>query len=290
MEITTNSKYNLNFRAYIYLLKPKETILLTYIGICSAFIGGIGDAGVGRIFILLLALIFGTAGCNGLTNYLDRKIDALMPRTRNRVLPSKMIYPAEKSLLLIIPLLIIALMLSYVLNPRCFIIGLIGITASSLFRKTITCIPFGIIAGLSPILIGWFAGNTGFTLLIIFICIIVALWIPIHVWSVILARKNEYINAGLSYFPIKSSDKNIVIYIFTLIVLLSVAAASMYIFNIFRTIYMAIMLPIISILVISGILLIFKSNSKYAWFLYKISSFPFLGLFFTSMLIEKVVL
>ena len=74
---------------YIDVLKPLPTVLLAFIGLCSAIIAGEGQLSPGLILVLAAVLI-AAAGANGLTNYLDRDIDAKMPRTRCRVLPSRM--------------------------------------------------------------------------------------------------------------------------------------------------------------------------------------------------------
>ncbi|RPJ61942.1 MAG: hypothetical protein EHM12_04910, partial [Dehalococcoidia bacterium] len=77
---------------YINVLKPRETSLLLFIGACAAVVAASNVDGVFPVsdFILaLIAITLGSAGANGLTNYLDRDVDARMKRTCNRVLPSK---------------------------------------------------------------------------------------------------------------------------------------------------------------------------------------------------------
>jgi len=92
-----NSSY-IKVRDYFEILKPRETSLLTFIGICAAIIAGSGHTPLDKLLLVLFVLLLGSAGANGLTNYLDRNVDAKMLRTRHRALPSKRIYPAEKVL------------------------------------------------------------------------------------------------------------------------------------------------------------------------------------------------
>ena len=80
---------------YIEVLKPLPSILLTFIGVCAAIIAGEGYLS-SKLLLVLLTILLAAAGANGLTNYLDRNVDARMQRTRNRALPSKRIYPPEK--------------------------------------------------------------------------------------------------------------------------------------------------------------------------------------------------
>jgi heme O synthase-like polyprenyltransferase len=73
---------------YIGVLKPRESSLITFIGVCAAIIAGDGCPSPGRLLVVLITILLGSAGVNGLTNYLDRHIDARMQRTRSRALPS----------------------------------------------------------------------------------------------------------------------------------------------------------------------------------------------------------
>ncbi|MFC1905503.1 UbiA family prenyltransferase, partial [Chloroflexota bacterium] len=173
-------RYNSVFN-YIDVLKPRETSLLIFIGVSAAIIAAPRNLSPEVFILIVIAIALGSAGCNGLTNYLDREVDARAKRTCNRVLPSYRIYPPQKVLPLVIGLIVIALTLAYIVNPLCFLFGLIGTMASALWRKTISCTFFGVVAGCSPVLIGWFAMKPEFDIKITLICLLVALWIPIHI-------------------------------------------------------------------------------------------------------------
>jgi len=101
---------------YIEVLKPRESCLITFIGLCAAIIAGAGFPPIGKLLLVLITILLGSAGVNGLTNYLDRDVDARMLRTRHRALPSKRIYPAEKVLPLTIGLVVIGLALAWQLR------------------------------------------------------------------------------------------------------------------------------------------------------------------------------
>ena len=58
---------------YITVLKPRETVLLVFIGICSAVVAGQGSAPWDVLLLALAALTAGSAGANGITNYLDNR-------------------------------------------------------------------------------------------------------------------------------------------------------------------------------------------------------------------------
>ena len=269
----TQAKIN-HIASYVLVIKPRETLLLAFIGICTALIASSWALQPQKFLLLIFALTLGSAGCNGLTNYLDRHIDARMQRTRSRVIPRGLIKPAEKAFFLIIPLILMALLLAWLLSPICFVFGIVGVLASALWRKTITCTFFGIIAGCSPVLIGWFAFSTEFNITILLICVMVALWIPVHVWSVIVAKKEEYTAAGLAYFPINLSTRKIIAAIFVMTCLLLVVSVLLYIFRLFGMIYLIPALVLGGIMFASTLRLLMNRSPTLSWKVYKLSSFP----------------
>jgi protoheme IX farnesyltransferase len=283
----TQTKIN-HISSFVLVIKPRETLLLAFIGICASLIASSWTLQPQKFLLLIFALTLGSAGCNGLTNYLDRHIDALMQRTRSRVLPGGLIQPAERVLLLIIPVILIALLLAWMLSPICFIFGMVGVMASALWRKTITCTFFGIIAGCSPVLIGWFAFTTEFNFTILLICIMVALWIPVHVWSVIVAKKEEYNAAGLAYFPINLSTRRIIAAIFVMTCLLLVVSMLMYIFRLFGPIYLLPAMVLGGVMFAATLRLMMNRSPALSWKVYKLSSFPYLGICFIAMACDKL--
>ncbi len=272
---------------YIYVLKPKETSLLVIIGLCSAFISAGGNIANGERFLMLfLTLLLGCAGCNGLTNYLDREVDARMTRTCSRVLPSRRIYPPQKALPLIVSCISIALVLAWFLHPLCFIVGAVGVVASALWRKTVTCTIFGIIASCSPVLIGWLAVNPAFSLDILLICLLICFWVPIHVWNVLISKKHEYRAAGLNFFPLNRPVENVVKVLLVLSLLLYAVSMLIYFVSGMHILYLVTANIMGLMMVISSARLAFKTSSELSWRIYKLSSFPYLGILFIVLCLD----
>jgi len=276
------------FLDYISVLKPRETFLLTFIGVCSAIIaaGIVGYLPTEVVILSLLAIGLGSAGSNGLTNYLDREADARMARTRNRALAAGRIDPPQKALPLIIGLIVVALALAWVLHPMCFLFGLIGVIASAIWRKTISCTFLGIVAGCSPVLIGWFAVKPVFDIQILLLCCLVAIWTPIHVWSVMVANREDYLGAGLNYFPLSLQDKNVVKILFSLSVLLYLVAIIIYLTADFHLLYLVVANILGILMIYANARLLRSTTSKTAWQIYKLSAFPYLGIIFLTMCLD----
>lgn len=271
---------------YISVLKPVETSLLTFIGICSAIIAASGYPSAKTFVFILIAILLGSAGSNGLTNYLDRAVDAKMVRTSNRALPSGRIVPAQKVLPLIIGLIIVGLALAWILHPLCFVFGLIGVIASAVWRKTISCTFLGIIAGCSPVLIGWFALRPEFDINIFLLCSLVAIWTPIHVWSIMIANREDYLGAGLKYFPLSWQIKDVVKILFTLSIFLYLVAILIYFAADFHLLYLIVANILAILMVYANARLLSSTTSAAAWRVYKLSAFPYLGIIFLTMCLD----
>ncbi len=276
---------------YIEVLKPRASSLLTFIGVSAAIIAGNGHPPLDRLLLALITILLTTAGANGLTNYLDRNIDSRMQRTRHRALPSKRIEPPEKVLALAIGLVIIGLALAWQLHPLSFLFGIIGIIAAAVWRKRATCVfPQGMIASCAPVLMGWFAIKPTFSWEILLLCALIALWLPLHVWSVMIANREDYISAGLTYFPMSREIKEAVKVLLTFSLLLCTAAIALYFAGDFTLLYLTVASLLSIMIVYASSRLVVSNGSRAAWRLYKLSAFPYLGLIFLTMCLDTWLL
>lgn len=278
---------------YLNVLKPKETGLLVFIGACSALVASAAMGGpfpVGTFILTLVAITCGSAGANGLTNYLDRDVDALMSRTCKRALPSGRIKPPWRVLPMIAVLIVAGLILAWILSPVCFFIGLVGVLASGILRKTVSCTYFGIIAGSSPVLIGWYAVSQPpavTAMPVLFFCLI-AVWTPLHVWTLMLANRSDYEGAGLHYFPLSWPDRRVIALLAVLSLALSAFSVLIYFLSGFLYwLYLSVAVLMSLLMVSASIRLLVAPNSRNAWMVYKLSAFPYLGIIFLIMVVDS---
>jgi len=260
--------------------------LLTFIGVCAAVIAGDGHLSL-RLLLIALTILLASAGANGLTNYLDRDVDARMQRTKHRALPSKRIYPPEKVLPLTIGLVIVGLALAWILHPLCFLFDIIGTIAAVVWRKRWTCVfPQGMLAGCAPVLMGWFAIEPTFSWEILFLCLLIAIWLPLHVWSIMVANREDYLRAGLSYFPMSWQVKDAVKVLLAFSLVLYAASIGLYFTGGFAWLYLILANLLGITMVYATSRLVLSSASQDAWRLYKLSAFPYLGLIFLTMWLD----
>ncbi len=271
---------------YLEVLKPLPSILLAFIGLCAAIVAGEGQLSP-KLALVLAAIFLTAAGVNGLTNYLDRHVDARMQRTRSRALPAGRIYPPQKVLPLTVGLVIAGLVLAWRLHPFAFAAGLAGALAATTWRKKVTCVyPQGMIASCAPILIGWFAIKPLVSWELLLLCLLVAAWLPLHVWSVMIANRQDYLQAGLGYFPISYDPKNAVKALLVFSLLLYAAAIALYFAGGFTWFYLVLANLLGIMMVYASARLVVSGAAENCWRLYKLSTFPYLGLIFLAMWLD----
>ena len=277
------------FKNYLEVLKPRETLLLTFIGVCSVIIGANGVPAVVSLIKATLTILIASAGANGLTNYLDRDVDARMFRTRGRVLPTGRIEP-RKVFIWTLSLIIIGLIMDWFLHPYAFAADAIGTIAASVFRKRVLCVfPQGAIASCAPVLMGWYAVDKDFTVETALLCLLICAWLPLHVWSVMVSRRDDYLSAGLTFFPMNVSVRTAVSVLLVFALVLNASAVWLYFAAGFSLLYLLVAVGLGAAMLYATVRLVATNASKDAWKLYKLSSFPYLGLIFLTMYVSLVI-
>ena len=271
---------------YIEVLKPRETSLLVFIGFCAAVVATKGFPWSGHLLLTLVVITLGSGGVNGLTNYIDREVDGRMQRTKHRSLPSKRIDPPEKALFFTLSLVVVALGLAWWLHPLCFVFGLVGTLAAVIARKTVLCPLMGAISGSAPVLIGWFASKPEFALPLLLLCILIWIWVPLHVWSVMLANRDDYLGAGVNYFPLSRENRQVVKVLLLLSLPLLAVSVVIYFSDNLGMLYLAVAIFLGILMVYTSSRLLISSVSHNAWRVYKLSAFPYLGLLFLAMCLD----
>ena len=283
----SDSMWSKGIFPYIRVLKPRETVLLTFIGVCAGVVAGAGRPDVQTLLLATLALLLGNGGTNGLTNFIDRDLDARMQRVRHRPLPSKQIDPPQKMLPWAISLVIAGLVIAWFLHWMCFTFAAAGVIVAITFRKRVTCVfPQGALAGCAPVFIGYVAISKSVDLTLLFLCLLIVIWIPLHVWSLMISHRDDYRQAGITYFPMSLEVKDSVKMLPILAVLLFAASIALYYEGHFDLIYLitACIMGILTILSTSR--LIYRKLSSESWKVYKLTAFPYLGILFLAMVLD----
>src|SRR5712664_3043976 len=189
---------------YYEYSKPKIWYLLVFTSLTATFVAGsLLPNGLSPIrwIIAAVAITSGCAGCNALTNYIDRDIDAVMHRTRHRPLPSGRVTPTS-GLRFGLALVAISILLSFTLNLLSVlwmalgVLDNVGVYSLLLKRRSALNILLGGFSGGLPVLFGWSAATAGpigtISLLPILMAGLVFLWIPIHIWFLAVTYRADY--------------------------------------------------------------------------------------------------
>ena len=275
-------------RNYLEVLKPRETLLLGFIGLCTVIIASGGQPDPSRLLLATAAVTIAAGGANGLTNFLDRNLDARMARTCRRVFPTQRINPAGRALPWIAAWIAAGLALAWLLHPVAFAADAVGTVAAAVYRKRAVCVfPQGVIASCAPVIMGWFAVTGQVRWELGLLCLLIAAWLPLHVWSVMVSHRDDYIGAGLTFFPMNVSVRLATNVLLVFALVLNVVSLSLFFVAQLGLLYLAVTLGLgLMMLYGSTRLAVSPAPSRDAWRLYKLSSFPYLGIVFLIMTVD----
>ncbi|MFY7671076.1 heme o synthase [Tenacibaculum sp. MEBiC06402] len=183
--------------------------------------------------IVLLLSIGGylmVGASNAFNQVIEKDIDAIMQRTKNRPLPSGRM--KSTTALIIATLFTIAgIAILYAINPKCALFGAISIflyTSAYTPLKAVTplAVFVGAIPGAIPFMLGWVAATGSFGIEAGFLFMIQFFWQFPHFWAIGWLQDEEYKKAGLHMLPMDKKDKGAVaqiIFYTCVMILISVA-------------------------------------------------------------------
>jgi protoheme IX farnesyltransferase len=287
------NKIHSSFKNYLEISKPRSVALLYFTSLVAILIASsIYGYDLKKIILISVAVILGVMGANATTNYIDRKIDAIMERTKKRAIASGRINPAVKGLVFAIVFIIAGIALAAYINWISAIFLFLGFFDSAIIyngltkRKSKFNILYGSFAGGFPVLIGWTAISSGkISLLAIIMFLFVIIWTPAHIWSLAYFYKEDYKKANIPMLPVFLNERQNHFLIASLNVLMIIAATFLWYFYKLSLIYLIITSIFGITLIIISIIMIVKSSRNFAWILFKLSS-PYLGIVFLLLLIE----
>ena len=289
---------------YYELTKPNVWWLLVFTAIGAMIRAGGNYSNTNEFFIpseiiilVILSVTFGTAGAEAISNYIDKDVDALMQRTKNRPIPSGRI-KAINSLIFGIILSSLAIIFSYMIDYSnnstlpivtfLMIFGLFDyliVYSAYLKRKNLSNIILGGFSGAMPALIGYTAISKTIVLEGLLISALVFIWIPAHIWSLSLRFQDDYSKAKIPMLPTVVSLK-------TSIRLIALSSIILVIFSLMLyqigTIYLITAIITGIIVLFSSLKLLLEPTKERSWKLFKISS-PYLAVLFLAMIIDVLI-
>jgi len=197
--------------AYVALTKPRiiELLLVTTV---PAMV--VAEQGMPSIWLMVATVIGGSlaaGGANAINMYVDRDIDAVMQRTKDRPLVTGVVTP-QAALAFAIGIEAAAFAWLWILvNPLSAVLGLtaclfyVFIYTLWLKRSSSQNIVIGGAAGAIPVLIGWssvtdsVAETFGWAPVLLFA--LMFFWTPPHFWALAIKYKDDYSAAEVPMLP-----------------------------------------------------------------------------------------
>jgi protoheme IX farnesyltransferase len=282
---------------YYEVTKPKIWYLLVFTAFGAAFTAqNLYDVEVSPLTWILLigSVTAGSAAANTLTNYNDRDIDAIMDRTRDRPIPSKRIYPAEKALYFGLILAAISLAASFAINIWAGLFMAFGLVDNILVyskllkRKSRSNIVLGGFSGGAPAMIGYVAVTLTNWELGLVMAGLVFLWIPLHIWSLALHIKEDYAKAKIPMLPVVNSEKTSVRVIAGTTLMMVLFSIVPFFMNVFHEVYLYTAIASGAIMFALSIWLLVKPTERASWTVFKFSS-PYLAILFIGLMVDSAL-
>jgi len=282
---------------YYEYTKPRIWYLLVFTSLTATFVAGSllsTNPSLLRWIIAAVAITSGCAGCNALTNYIDRDIDAVMNRTKHRPLPSGRITPAS-GLRFGLALVAISILLSFALNLLSVlwmalgVLDNVGVYSLLLKRRSALNILLGGFSGGLPVLFGWSAATTGLigsiSLLPILMAGLVFLWIPIHIWFLAVTYRSDYAKVGVPMLPVVIGSVPAIRLIVIFSMIFFPFSIGVYLLGHFGLLYGLVALVGGLVTLGGSVWVLYKPTEANAWKMFKITS-PYLFLLFLAMIID----
>ena len=199
--------------AYVALTKPRIIELLLVTTLPTMVVAQRGLPPVGLMVATLVGGALAAGGANAINMYVDRDIDRVMKRTKNRPLVTGAVTPAA------------ALSFALVLEVAAFVelwlavnllSAVLAISATLFYvfvytlwlkRRSSQNIVIGGAAGAVPVLVGWAAVTNSLAWPPVVMFAIIFIWTPPHFWSLAVRYKEDYAAADVPMLPVVASMK-----------------------------------------------------------------------------------
>ena len=197
--------------AYVALTKPRIIELLLVTTLPTMFVA---ERGLPPVWLMVATLAGGAlaaGGANALNMVIDRDIDRVMHRTRNRPLVTGVLTPRQ-ALVFALALEVVAfaeLWAAVNLLSACLAVSAtlfyVFVYTLWLKRSSSQNIVIGGAAGAVPVLVGWSAvtGTLGWTPVALFALIFI--WAPPHFWALAVKYQDDYRAANVPMLPAVAS-------------------------------------------------------------------------------------
>ena len=198
-------------KAYVALTKPRIIELLLVTTLPTMVVAKGGMPGVGLMLLTLLGGSLAAGGANAINMVVDRDIDAVMERTKNRPLVTGAMSPrAALTFAIVIEALAFGVLAIWVNQLSAWLA--LAATGFYVFiytlwlkRRSKQNIVIGGAAGAVPVLIGWSAVTNTLAWTPVVLFAVIFIWTPPHFWALAVRYRDDYEAAHVPMLPVVAS-------------------------------------------------------------------------------------
>ncbi len=200
-----------NLHPYIELTKPRITTMVVVMAALGFFLGAHGNVSLVPMLWTLLGTAMVSAGSAALNHYLERDVDALMHRTKERPLPSGELTSAATlsfgfGLILVGQILLVVLVNLLTAWLALLTAFLYVVIYTPMKRMTWLNTSLGAIPGALPPVGGWVAASGEIELGAWALFAILFTWQHPHFYSIAWIFRDDYRRAGFRMLPCVESE------------------------------------------------------------------------------------
>ena len=202
---------NITLQIINELTKFRLTLSVVFSSFISYLLGSESINFIDLTYLLTGGILI-VSSSNIFNQIIERDLDKLMNRTKNRPLPKNKI-KINTALLLAITTGVLGIILMYLINIKVAILA-----AASIFMYTAIYTPMklvsplavfvGAIPGAFPFMIGWVAATNQIGIEAITLFLMQFFWQFPHFWSIGWSQSDEYKKAGFKMLPTGKKDKS----------------------------------------------------------------------------------
>ena len=204
---------NPTWRDYLTLTKPRVVAVLVLTSMVGMLLARPVLPSVELFILANLGIGLAASAAAAVNHVVDRRIDAMMTRTKHRPVSEGKVSPINALLFAFalgvtgLGILVIVANLLTALLTFASIIGYAVIYTLYLKRATPQNIVIGGLAGAAPPLLGWVAVTNTIDPYALLLVAIIFAWTPPHFWALCIAKKEDYATADVPMLPVTHGDE-----------------------------------------------------------------------------------
>lgn len=207
---STDNVIKKGLKVFLELTKARLAISVVFSSLVGYLIA-LDNYDISIIILLLLGGYCMVGASNSFNQIIERDLDALMDRTKNRPIPSGRVSVSSAFILSVI-LTLIGIVVLYRINAKTALFGAISIFIytcmyTPLKTKTPLSVFVGAFPGAIPFMLGWVAATNNFGIEAGTLFAIQFFWQFPHFWALGWMLHDDYKKAGINMLPTKKKDK-----------------------------------------------------------------------------------